>query len=243
MPGGAHPWPTGRGAGIRGAGGALGQAEANRLLGEVNLRRGQLSQAIAVFDRAIRAMRTLKAQLPYARATLGAAEAYRRKGTPRKAEDLFTEARDLARETGHAVLEARAALGLGQIARHRGLSATALPLLQESERQLVSQYLAHHASVLALLRAQGTPLVGLLAGTGHSAAFFSNALQADRLYALASARVVAMEPAAVARVTGIAAASLIEDDAMLGQPVRHLAAHGGVAAILEDATLAAMGVE
>ena len=112
-----------------------------------------------------------------------------------------------------------------------------------AEMKLVSQYLAHHASVLALLRALGTPLVGLLAGTGHSAAFFSNALQADRLYALASARVVAMEPAAVARVTGIAAASLIEDDAMLGQPVRHLAAHGGVAAILEDATLAAMGVE
>ena len=111
-----------------------------------------------------------------------------------------------------------------------------------AEMKLVSRYLAHHASVLALLRTEGTPLVGLLAGTGHSAAFFSNALQADRLYALASARVVAMEPAAVARVTGIAAASLIEDDALLGQPVRHFAGHGGVTAILDEATLDAMGI-
>jgi malonate decarboxylase beta subunit len=111
-----------------------------------------------------------------------------------------------------------------------------------AEMKLVSLYLAHHASVLALLRAKGTPLVGLLAGTGHSAAFFSNALQADRLYALASARVVAMAPAAVARVTGIAAAPLIEDDPLLGQPVRHFAAHGGVTAILEEATLAAMHI-
>ncbi|HET9668631.1 MAG TPA: biotin-independent malonate decarboxylase subunit gamma [Casimicrobiaceae bacterium] len=111
-----------------------------------------------------------------------------------------------------------------------------------AEMKMVSHYLAHHASVLALLRAKGTPLVGLLAGIGHSAAFFSNALQADRLYALSAARVVAMEPAAVARVTGIAAASLVEDDPLLGQPVRHFAAQGGVTAILEEATLDAMGI-
>ena len=34
----------------------------------------------------------------------------------------------------------------------------------------VAQYLAQHAAVLALLRAQGTRLVGLLSGVGHSAA-------------------------------------------------------------------------
>ncbi len=58
----------------------------------------------------------------------------------------------------------------------------------------VSQYLAQHAAVLGLLRARGVRIVGLLAGTGHSAAFFANALQASRVGALAGARVVAMEP-------------------------------------------------
>jgi hypothetical protein len=111
-----------------------------------------------------------------------------------------------------------------------------------AEMKLISQFLAHHASVLALLRARGRRLVGLLAGVGHSAAFFSNALQAPALYALPSSRVVAMEPAAIARVTGISATSLIEDDQLLGQPVRHFAAHGGVDAIIDVATLAAMGL-
>ncbi len=111
-----------------------------------------------------------------------------------------------------------------------------------AEMKLVSQFLAHHAAVLALLRAQGRRLVGLLAGAGHSAAFFSNALQADALYALPPARVVAMEPAAVARVTGIAASSLIEDDPLLGQPVRHFAAQGGVTAIVDPPTLEALDI-
>jgi malonate decarboxylase beta subunit len=111
-----------------------------------------------------------------------------------------------------------------------------------AEMKLVSQFLAHHAAVLALLRAQGRRLVGLLAGVGHSAAFFSNALQADVLYALPASRVVAMEPAAVARVTGIAAASLMEDDPLLGHPVRHLAAQGGVTAIVDPPTLEAMDI-
>jgi malonate decarboxylase beta subunit len=139
---------------------------------------------------------------------------------------------------------------LANVAVHR---PTRLPLVivedsaghtvsRAAEMKLVSHYLAHHASVLALLRAKGTPLVGLLAGTGHSAAFFSNALQAERLYALASARVVAMEPAALARVTGLAAGSLIEDDPLLGQPVRHFAAQGGITAIIDDATLDAMQI-
>ena len=111
-----------------------------------------------------------------------------------------------------------------------------------AEMQLESQFLAHHAAVLALLRAQGRRLIGLLAGTGHSAAFFSNALQADVLYALPHARVIAMEPAAIGRVTGLAAAGLIEDDPLLGQPVRHLLAQGGVTAIVPDASLASLGL-
>jgi hypothetical protein len=51
-----------------------------------------------------------------------------------------------------------------------------------------------------------------------------------------------MEPSAIARVTGISAATLIEDDALLGQPVRHLAAHGGVDGLIAEATLEALGI-
>ena len=109
-----------------------------------------------------------------------------------------------------------------------------------AEMRFVSQFLAHHAAVLALLRAQGTPLVGLLTGVGHSAAFFANALQAPTLYALDSARVVAMEPSALARVTGLPAGKLIEDDALLGQPVRHFAGQGGVTALVRTASLDAL---
>jgi len=111
-----------------------------------------------------------------------------------------------------------------------------------AEMRLISQFLAHHAAVLALLRARGTRLIGLLAGVGHSAAFFTNALQAPSLYALASSRVVAMEPSALARVTGIAAATLIEEDPLLGHPVRHLAAQGGVDAVIDEASLEALGL-
>ena len=106
-----------------------------------------------------------------------------------------------------------------------------------AEALCVSQFLAQHAAVLALLRARGVHLVGLLAGTGHSAAFFSNALQASRVYAVQDARVVAMEPPAIARVTRVEperVVALIEDDPALGHPVRHFAAWGGIAEILPE---------
>jgi biotin-independent malonate decarboxylase gamma subunit len=109
---------------------------------------------------------------------------------------------------------------------------------RHAEALCVAQYLAQHAAVLALLRAQGVRLRGLLTGTGHSAAFFANALQAPEVYAVAGARVVAMEPAAVARVTRLPEselAALIENDPLLGQPVRHFARWGGIAEILPDA--------
>jgi malonate decarboxylase beta subunit len=104
-----------------------------------------------------------------------------------------------------------------------------------SERLFLSRYLAHHACVLGVLRQRGVRIVGVLAGVGHSAAFFANALQADALLALRSARVIAMNPDALARVTGLDAAQAIEDDPLLGHPVRHLAALGGVARVLDDA--------
>jgi malonate decarboxylase beta subunit len=102
-----------------------------------------------------------------------------------------------------------------------------------AEMCFISRYLAQHAAVLALARSRGHRVVGLLTGTGHSAAFFVNALQAAELYALPEARVVAMEPGAIARVTGLDTTRLIEDDPLLGQPVRHFAAQGGVTAIVD----------
>jgi malonate decarboxylase beta subunit len=104
-----------------------------------------------------------------------------------------------------------------------------------AEMRFISRYLAHHAAVLALARSRGHRLVGLLAGTGHSAAFFVNALQAPELYALPHSRVVAMEPAAIARVTGLDVRTLIEDDPLLGHPVRHFAALGGVEVVIDAA--------
>jgi malonate decarboxylase beta subunit len=103
-----------------------------------------------------------------------------------------------------------------------------------AEAQFLSRSLAHHACVLGLLRARGVRIAGAVLGIAHSAAFFANALQADVLYAAPGARVVAMAPDAIARVTGVSAASLIEDDALLGHPVRHFAAVGGVDAVLTD---------
>ena len=107
----------------------------------------------------------------------------------------------------------------------------------------VSEYLAAHAARIALLQQEGSAVLGLLAGCGHSAAFFVNALQAATLDAFAFARIEAMAPDAIARVTRLPAAqlaALIEDDAMMGQPVRHLAALGGVARTHSTMTGAAL---
>jgi hypothetical protein len=109
---------------------------------------------------------------------------------------------------------------------------------RNAEMLCASQYLAQHAAVVALLRAQGVRVRGLLTGVGHSAAFFANALQAQEVYAVDGARVVAMEPAAIARVLRIPQqeiAALIDGDPLVGQPVRHFAHWGGIAEILPDA--------
>ena len=108
---------------------------------------------------------------------------------------------------------------------------------RRAETLCVAQYLAQHAAVLALLRAQGVRLRGLLTGIGHSAAFFANALQAPEVYALADARVVAMEPAAIARVTRLPAVGARRADRerpAARPPVRHFARWGGIAEILPD---------
>jgi malonate decarboxylase beta subunit len=106
-----------------------------------------------------------------------------------------------------------------------------------AEAVCVAQYLAQHAAVLALLRMQGVRVFGLLTGNGRGAAFFANGLQSSKVFALPSARVTAMEPSVVARVTGLDAERLREltdDDPLLGTPARHFAAWGGIAATLPD---------
>ncbi len=103
-----------------------------------------------------------------------------------------------------------------------------------AETVLLSRFLAHHATVLGLLRARGTRLVGVLDGVGHSAAFFANALQADALFVAPQARVVAMPPAALARVIGVPVADVearSADDPLLGHPARHLVALGAAQAL------------
>ncbi|HET9046846.1 MAG TPA: biotin-independent malonate decarboxylase subunit gamma, partial [Casimicrobiaceae bacterium] len=104
-----------------------------------------------------------------------------------------------------------------------------------AEARFDSRLLAHHAAVLAYLRQRGARMTGLLCGNAQGAAFFANALQAPRLVAASSARVVAMDAAAIARVTGRDVAALIEDDPLLGHPVRHFAALGGVLRVVSAA--------
>jgi biotin-independent malonate decarboxylase gamma subunit len=117
---------------------------------------------------------------------------------------------------------------------------------RRAESLCVSQYLAQLAAVIALVRSQGVRVRGALTGIGHSAAFFASALQADAVYALEEARVVAMEPAAIARVLGIPASqidSLVEDDPLLGQPVRNFAQWGAIADVLSDASALRVRIE
>lgn len=109
-----------------------------------------------------------------------------------------------------------------------------------AEKVVLSQYLAHHAAAIALLRARGVRIIGVLEGVGHSAAFFANALQADVVYARPQARVVAIEPAALAHVTRLdpaVVAARVEDDPLLGQPVRHFAALGGATLVTAEALI------
>ena len=147
---------------------------------------------------------------------------------PREAHDL--DAALLANGAPSALHPATTLIVIGDSLGHE--------VSLEAENLCVSQYLAQHAAVLALLRAQGVILRGFLSGVGHSAEFFSHVLQAPQVCALAGARVVAMEPTALARVTRLpeaGLAALIENDPLLGHPVRHFARWAGEVEILPDA--------
>jgi len=158
----------------------------------------------------------------------------------------------ITRTIGAGTLGPREALGLstaiiehvavGTSTRSRALWIVGDSQGHEASRRAellcLSQYLAHLAAVIALVRSQGVQVRGALTDTGHSAAFFATALQADGVYALEQARVVAMEPAAIARVLGLPAAqiaALVEDDPLIGHPVRQFARWGSIAGVLPDA--------
>ena len=94
---------------------------------------------------------------------------------------------------------------------------------RRAEEICLSRFLAHHAGVIGVLRGSGVNVRAALAGQGHSAAFFANALQADFLIAAQNATVMAMNPTAVARVTGLARDALlarIDTDPVLGHSAR-----------------------
>jgi hypothetical protein len=64
-------------------------------------------------------------------------------------------------------------------------------------------------------------------------------LQAGEVYALSGARVVAMEPAAIARVLRLPEteiAALVESDPVIGQPIANFARWGGITQILPTLT-------
>ena len=95
----------------------------------------------------------------------------------------------------------------------------------EAEALGLTHFLAWLALCHAEVRARGVSTIGLLTGSGISAAFFANALQAGALFALPEARVKLMEARAMERVTGLSRSeieSLLENDPVFGQPARHL---------------------
>lgn len=161
--------------------------------------------------------------------------------------------------TGDDVVSARRLHAVDEALLERVLDARTAPraivLVEDSrghevsrcaEAMCLSRYLAHHACVIGLMRENGIVVRALLSGQGHSAAFFANALQADRVIASEHARVMAMNPEAVARVTGLDRDALrahIDDDAVIGHDVRLFAQWGGVAAVVaqvDESTLNTM---
>ena len=176
---------------------------------------------------------------------LKAARRIDREGWLWRADQLFLTAPATGMAFGAGIVHAIDTALLAQVCAADGDPRSTLVVVEDSaghevsraaEMRFASRWLAHHAAVLALVRQRGHRVVGLLTGAGHSAAFFANALQAPQLLAPGSARVIAMEPSAIARVTGLPADQLIEDDALIGQPVRHLASLGG-ATIVEEADI------
>lgn len=107
----------------------------------------------------------------------------------------------------------------------------------EAETLGLSQYLAFLALCHAEARAAGRKEIGLLTGTGVSAAFFSNALQAPELYATANGRVRLMDLRAMERVTGLARSEvekLLAEDPVFGQEARHLQSWGGLTGMFQS---------
>jgi tetratricopeptide (TPR) repeat protein len=108
------------------------------VLGEVQLYRGQPSQALTDFNRALRSFQTLHARRAYAQTAIGAGTAHWRRGAPRKADDLFAEALEIARELDHPALLAAVRLGQARLAHHRGHGASAEELLADARKRFAA---------------------------------------------------------------------------------------------------------
>jgi len=110
----------------------------------------------------------------------------------------------------------------------------------EAEAMGLPQYLAYLALCHAEARAAGRKEIGVLIGTGVSAAFFCNTLQAPVLYALASGKVRLMDLRAMERVTRLPkkeVEKLLADDPVFGQEARHLQALGALAGTIQSWSL------
>ncbi|HEY7850403.1 MAG TPA: hypothetical protein VIC27_10095, partial [Ktedonobacterales bacterium] len=217
-----------------------GSAEVNRVLGEINLRRGELMQANTTFERAMRSYRTLRVQVPYTRAMLGAAEANRRRGTPQKAEDLFTEAQALALEVTQPALEGEALLGLGRIARTRGRAELADPWL----RQAGERFKANHSPALEAHVTIELARLALMAGHLDEAnRLVAHALKQARKTTKATGE---RGPEALANVVWAAVATTmgqLDQARAHAHEAEHLAEEEADEQALVEATLAAAEVE
>ena len=78
---------------------ALGTANANRLLGEINTRRGQLSYASATMERALRTYKAISYRLGQAETILGLGDIQRLRGFLSTAVQSYEDARKLASRT------------------------------------------------------------------------------------------------------------------------------------------------
>src|SRR6202165_4118784 len=115
---------------------ALGTANANLLLGEINMRRGQLSYANSTMERALRTYKAIAYRIGQAEASAGLGEVQRRRGFLSTALQTFDEARTLAHKIENERVESRVLLGIGDIYRQQGRTAQADEFYRNAQRRM-----------------------------------------------------------------------------------------------------------
>src|SRR5258708_38044554 len=104
---------------------ALGKAKSRRLLGEIHMRRGQLSYANGLMERALRTYKAIAYRIGQAEAAAGLGEVQRLRGFLDRAVQTFEDARLLAHSLQNTMVEDQALLGLGDIYSKQGRTAQA----------------------------------------------------------------------------------------------------------------------